>query len=167
MNRQLTAVLLTYATRRQMQIILGCGGVIYALAIFAMAMDSQRPSENWFDFAYALLMFPAGLIAYLLATHAKWQFVDPRARLLPRFAAPHLAVIFGLAVVGLILLPCLAAIAARLSLLGYLACTIVFASSLIWYLGDPRQQSARHDRLFGDDLKRVFRRRSVFLAHAR
>jgi hypothetical protein len=132
MNRQVTAVLLTYATRLAMQVLLGGGGIIYALAIFAMAMDSQSTGESRLDSAYPLLMVPAGLIAYLLATHAKWQFVDPRARLLPRFAAPHLAVIAGSAVVGLIFLPSLAAIASRLSPLGFLAGTIVVASSLIW-----------------------------------
>ncbi len=134
MNRQLTAVLLTYATRRAMQLILGGGGIIYALAIFVLAMvtDSRTALPERVDAAFFILAFPAGFIAYLLATQAKWQFVDPRARLLPRFATPHLAVILGVALVGLLFMPGLAAIASRLSLLGYLAFNIAFAASFIW-----------------------------------
>lgn len=126
-------VLLTYVTRRSMQWAVGLGGVVYALLIFAMAM-SQQPRNDFQPSSGGQVCMVAMFIAYLLVSQAKWQFVDPRAKLLPNYARPHLAVLLAFAVVGLFFVALLAAISARLSIVGCLACTIALASSFIWAL---------------------------------
>jgi hypothetical protein len=124
-------VLLTYATRRSMQWTVGLGGTFYLLMTIAQAMSRRSPNDAYRGEGSSLA-FMAMAIAYLLASQAKWQFVDPRARLLPRFARPHLAVLLGLLFIGLFLMPLLTAIVARLSITGCLACMIALASSFLW-----------------------------------
>jgi hypothetical protein len=134
MFEMIKPVLLTYATRRSVQWGIGLGGGFYLLIIFAMAMhDHSRYGEFRTGGGSGFIgAFASAFAAYLLVSQAKWQFVDPRARLLPGFARPHLLVLTALAVIGILLAPLLEAIAARLSVVGYLAFTTALASSFIW-----------------------------------
>jgi hypothetical protein len=126
------AVLLTFATRRSFQWTILAGGLLYVLAIAAMWADPRETPLYRAQTALFIVGFPAGILGFLLVSQAKWQFVDSRARVLPRYASAHLRVLAIAAVIGLFVLPCVAGVAGRLNALGFAACSIVIGASFIW-----------------------------------
>lgn len=128
MIMQLRAVALTYLTRRVMWF------VAFLVAIYALNVASANPSSLGAvrNSAQFLVGFPAGLMAYLAVSQAKWHFVNPRARVTPRFAAHHLAVLSFVILVGVGLVPVLVAGIVGLNGLGAAACTIAITSSFTW-----------------------------------
>ena len=139
MPNQLPAVLSTYATRRSVQLLVALGGAFCLLAFFAAAADA-RQGVRIKEEVLGLLAFPTMIFAYLIASQGKWQFADPRSRLVPNFVANHLAVLACLAMLSLGLAPALLGWAARASALGAAATSIAIGASLIWLIqGKPAQ----------------------------
>jgi hypothetical protein len=135
---RVAAVLLTYATRRSIQFYVIGGGLLYALFLLALVAQSREASLHRAQAAMFMVGFPAGVIGFVLLSQAKWQFVDPRARILPNFATPHIATLATAAVAGLFGLPCLAGGLARLNILGFAACSIAIGASFIWSMHSNR-----------------------------
>jgi hypothetical protein len=140
---QLPAVLSTYATRRSVQLLVALGGAFCLLVPLAMLIESkptsQRPTND-IEEVLGLLALPTMIFAYLIASQGKWQFADPRSRLVPNFVANHLAVLACLALLSLGLAPALLGWAARASALGAAATSIAIGASLIWLIqGKPAQ----------------------------
>jgi hypothetical protein len=130
MIHQLPQVLLTYATRRSLWLVLAfgllCVGPSAALAIVPDHAPGERAPFMMFSIGFA-----TGVVGWILVTQAKWQFCDQRARLLPGFAGPHVAVLLAIAVVGLGLYPwALGAMGG--APLGIVACAIGIGSCFIW-----------------------------------
>jgi hypothetical protein len=88
MTPQFQQVAQTYFTRRSLW-------VVAAFAVFAWAMSLVVTSFMTQD---PLAVLPtvgiaAAVTGYALGIHAKSQFANPRARLLPRFDRPHIVVL--------------------------------------------------------------------------
>lgn len=139
MNHQLTAVLSTYTTRRSVQILFALGCVFYLLTFFA-ALDSRHDRSDS-ESIVGVLAFSVMIFAYLLASQAKWQFVDPRARIIPRFATNHLIVLAGLALLSFGAAPALLGWSVRMNALGFAACSIAIASSMVWLIQGKAAQA--------------------------
>jgi hypothetical protein len=140
MPNQLSAVLSTYATRRSVQ-ILGALGVAYCVLVFFAALADSRQGASVDEGVLGMLTFPTFAFAYLIASQARWQFADPRARLVPHFAANHVAVLAGLAILSLGLAPALLGWAAGASVLGSAAASIAIGASLIWLIQGKNAQA--------------------------
>ena len=80
---------MTYGTRKLLWLVLGFY-VLISIPFFFMA--NSRPDH----FARVFGMFPKlffqAYVAFFFGAHLKQQFANPRARLMPRFAGPHLVV---------------------------------------------------------------------------
>lgn len=139
MNHQLTAVLSTYTTRRSVQILFALGCVFYLLTFFA-ALDSRHDRSDS-EGVVGVLTFSVMIFAYLLASQAKWQFVDPRARIVPGFATNHLIVLAGLAFLSVGAAPALLGWSVRMNALGFAACSIAIASSMVWLIQGKAAQA--------------------------
>ncbi|BBO36406.1 hypothetical protein [Lacipirellula parvula] len=144
MPNQIPAVLSTYVTRRSVQLLLALG-VTYCVLIFFAALADSRHGIHDEEGVLGLLTFPTLAFAYLIASQARWQFADSRARLVPHFAANHLAVLAGLALLTLGLAPALLGWAAGASTLGAAAVSIAIGSAVIWLI----QGKAAQALLFG------------------
>lgn len=132
-TRQLQQVALTYSTRRFVQAIVALSGAFCVLMLVAIWADGGRKMSDS-EGALGLLAIPSVLFAFLLASQAKWQFVDPRARIVPRFATNHVALLVGLALLSLGLAPALLGWLFRANMLGSTACSIAIGSSMIWLI---------------------------------
>jgi hypothetical protein len=126
MTPQLQQVLRVYIANRQTWWILGWM-TLMSLPGFAMLSSRNGP-----QFAAAqLIAFPVGGGVFLLSSQAKWQFCNPRARLLPGFATPHLAVLLTISVALIGLMPLCVAFAGK-NPLGAAAFAVALASLYIW-----------------------------------
>jgi hypothetical protein len=136
MTSQLQQVALTYLTRRWLWLVAGIAGVgfgpLAALSFFGPSSRRLDGSE-----ALAVVGVATALVAFVVATQAKWQFCNPRARLLPGFSSPHIATLLALVVAGCGLYPLTLVLAGHWSLLGVPACSITLAASIIWGLHRP------------------------------
>jgi hypothetical protein len=126
MSSQLQQVARLYLANRQTWWIVGWM-TLMSLPWFAMLRNDTAPRF----IAAQVVAFPIGGCVFLLTSQAKWQFCNPRASLLPGFAAPHLRVLFAIAVVVIGLAPLSLGLAGR-NALGAAAFAIAFGALLLW-----------------------------------
>jgi hypothetical protein len=133
MTSQLQQVALTYLTRRWLWLVAGIAclgfGPMAALSIFGPNSRRLDGSES-----LAVVGVATALVAFVVGTQAKWQFCNPRARLLPDFSRSHIATLLALVGAGCGLYPMVLALGGHWSLLGVPACSITIAASIIWGL---------------------------------
>ncbi len=115
-------VALTYFTRKLLLLFLGVFGLITLPFVFIASSQSDPFSRN--VGALLPMIFFQAYVGFFVGAHLKQQFANPRARLLPGFAGPHLIVamtFFG-AIVSWSVLPALRGYG--ISLLGMSAITL-------------------------------------------
>jgi hypothetical protein len=132
MLRPLQAVILTYVARRSIWLILGFALLVTGPSIAMALMGKSAILNELLSTTTFSIGFPSGLAAFVLVFQAKWQICDPRARLLPGYMAPHLAVLAAIAVLILSALPLAIARGAGFGALGATACAITIAVPYIW-----------------------------------
>lgn len=131
MTTQIRQVAITYLTRRSLWLVTAFALLTIGPTLLAggVAADSRRD-------AAVVAMFPvgfgSGILAWILLTQAKWQFCDPRARLLPHYARAHLAALLGLIVLGYGVCPPLGALLCQWNPLGVSACMAGVGASFLW-----------------------------------
>ncbi|WP_442482727.1 hypothetical protein [Aeoliella sp. SH292] len=135
MNDSLMQVIYTYTTRRWLMWGMFGGAMLLALVVAAASYTSGIPHPMLVG---QLLGLPLMLGILWLAIHAKWQFVHSRARLYPNYAAPHLAVIIGIAVVMLVVYPLALSQLLRAPTLGVLAFALLFGAAVVWQIQSMR-----------------------------
>ncbi len=122
--QKLRQVALTYLTWRWIWYILPLILFMMLLAAFNTASQINAndglPVTMIFGIAMPILVSLQWFVAV-----AKWQFVDPRARLMPGYTSPHLAVIFAVLSVLLVLNPLLQAFCIGISPMGPLAFSLL------------------------------------------
>jgi hypothetical protein len=135
MTSQLQQVALTYITRRGLWLVAGIAFLGFGpMVAFTFAPNLQRGDASK---AIPIVGIAAALVAFVVATQAKWQFCNPRARLYPGFSSPHIAPLLALVVVGCGFYPLALVRALHWSLLGVPACSITLAASITWGLHRP------------------------------
>lgn len=98
----------------------------------AIPMLAQRSGDNLNGLvAMQLIGFPVGGCVFLLNTQAKWQFCNPRARLLPGYAGSHLVMLAFILIAFVGILPL---VAGQLGVnpLGAMACAVTLAAPFLW-----------------------------------
>lgn len=129
MQARLTQIAVVYLTNRQNWWILGWMAlmVLPSLSVFT----SHSHSGGSRILAVNLLSFPIGACVFLLGTQSKWQFCNPRARLTPRYAGPHLLVLGLIALAFIVGLPVLCG-QGGFNTVGCAAYSVVLAASFLW-----------------------------------
>jgi hypothetical protein len=137
MIHQLPQVLLTYATRRSLWLVLACGLLFVGPSVALAHLLELEPTHRagFLLFSVCATDF---IVCFVIVTQAKWQFCDSRSCLLPGFAVPHVLPLVTMAVLGLGLYPVI--VGARIGTpWGLAACAIGIASCMIWSMhGDDR-----------------------------
>jgi hypothetical protein len=132
---RLAAVAATYSSRRFFWGV-AAGAVLYVL--FAIVLASKASLDISLLSGQAVIGLPAMLTGFLVASQAKWQFVNPRATTVPGYAAPHLAALLILALFGLAGLEMSAAARSGLNVLGAGACAIGIGACFTWAMHTTR-----------------------------
>lgn len=83
-------VALTYGTRKLLWLVLGFY-VLISIPFFFIANSRPDQFAREFGMLFPKLFFQA-YVAFFFGAHLKQQFANPRARLMPGFAGPHLVV---------------------------------------------------------------------------
>ena len=115
-------VALTYGTRKLLWLVLGLY-VLISIPFFFIANSRPDQFAREFGMLFPKLFFQA-YVAFFFGAHLKQQFANPRARLMPGFAGPHLVVsmLIFVATVVWAVLPAIGV--ASISLLGFSAITL-------------------------------------------
>ncbi len=129
MFKQEQQVLLTYTTQRWLLlfpslILLATIGTYVTVSIGGKGAEHLQMT---FGLGFPIMM---GFI-WLVST-ARWQFANPRARLLPGFVGPHLGVLATVFVLILLANPLCLALGAGLSTPGTLAYALLLGSTTLW-----------------------------------
>lgn len=131
MTSQVQQVARTYVTRRSLWLFgafaLFSFGPGATLLVAGGRVDKVPPM-----LAAVGLAFPAAITSFVLATQAKWQFCDSRARLIPEFTTPHIAVLAAIALFAFGVYPAVLTLAGGWNSIGVPACAIVVAAGSIW-----------------------------------
>ena len=132
MAQRLKQVVLTYATRRLFWIIGGLGAILFMLGTFEQAGGGGKGRQLHGMSLFAAV--PPCVAAFVVAIQAKLQFAHPRARLMPGFALPHLALpALGL-LLGALAIPMLVSYHACGNVLPIASWASCLAASLVWTL---------------------------------
>ncbi len=123
-------VALTYFTRKLLLLFLGGFG-LFTLPFVFIAMSQPDQFSRNVGALFPMIFFSA-YIGFFLGAHLKQQFANPRARLLPGFAGPHLvvAMLFCVGLVAWLVLPVWGN--SGVSLLGFSAIAIHVAVLGLW-----------------------------------
>ncbi len=97
MIERLAYALNVYLSKRWAVPTIALAALVWGVIVFAM---SRSPEVAPIMICTAMGM-PIMGIAFWVTSVAKWQFVNPRARLLPGFTAPHLVIIAGWFTLGI------------------------------------------------------------------
>jgi hypothetical protein len=128
MAEQMKHVAITYLTHRWVMagiaawVVLIAGPQLVAPVVTGMAPSDALPM------LMGVLSMPIFFLSIMLVPQVKAQFAHPRARLVPRFALPHLAVIVGLLVALLVLYPLIVAVCLRLDAIGVVVLSFAIAA---------------------------------------
>ena len=131
MLQKLRQVALTYLTWRWIWFLLP----ICLLMMFAAPFYPKPPHDGQNPvllFAIVGLAMPIQFGIQWLGAVAKWQFADPRARLIPGYTKPHLTAIFAVLAVLLVANPLLQAYCQDISPLGPLAFALLLGSLFLF-----------------------------------
>jgi hypothetical protein len=127
MTPQLQQVAQTYLTRRSLCVVAAFAVVSWA---FSLVVTSLVPNEPLA--ALPTVGLAAAVTGYALGIHAKWQFCNPRARLLPGFKRTHLAMLAAILIVCCVVYPLVVVQVAHWNPLGALAFSIAGTAAGIW-----------------------------------
>ena len=123
---QLKQVALTYLTDRWIKI-----GILAEMTLIVAPLLVMNASNALSTGCLALISLPAPFLSLILVSQANVQFAHARARLIPGFAAPHVAVLTGLLLFFVLLCPVAVASCLQLDRLGFVALTIAIAAPTI------------------------------------
>lgn len=127
MASRLHAVFLTYTTRRSVWLFASLWLLMHVPLTFGRGHASELPAG-----AMPIFLFANAGLGLMLGLHVKGQFANPRARLLPDFAFPHLLAA-GTIVAGSVLLDaCLLAWAHAVSGLAVAAVALALIAGAVW-----------------------------------
>lgn len=130
MNLLIPRAASVYLLQRWTVPILALIAVIGAIAIWGLH------SSNMVNTAPMMLTNVVGMVAmvsaFWVSATTKWQFVNARARLLPRFAVPHLIAAGAILTLTCIAWPTLVAITLGASVLGMIAYAMACSSCFLW-----------------------------------
>ncbi len=135
MTAQMAAALQTYLTRRVAMVVIALLSAVLLLMLWAAGMAGSKAPL----FAGNLIGLPIMGAVFFLVQQAKWQFVHPRARLMPHYAAPHLGVNAALLAISVGLYPIVASQMTGLPAFGIAAFSALFAALLAWGMQAIRQ----------------------------
>jgi len=129
LGNQAKQVALTYLTQRWLLLLPGLI-LLTTIVAYATILAGGKGAEH---LQMTLgLSFPIVMGFIWLASIAKWQFANPRARLLPGFAGPHLGVLGAVFFLILLANPFCLAWARGLSTLGVLAYALLLGGCALW-----------------------------------
>jgi len=126
---QFEQVALTYVTRRWLAF--GLVAPFVGVALFMMLATLEN-SSKLAGFAARSLAVPLFVVIPLLVLHAKIQFAHSRAKLVPNFAAAHLAIVALVAFCSLVVYPVAIAFATGLDPLGAMAYALAISLPAMW-----------------------------------
>lgn len=132
MTAQLKQVSKTYLARRSLWAVGAFAVLSFGVSLAVSLLEPNDPIG-----ALPIVGVATAVTGYALGIHAKSQFANPRARLLPGFKRPHFAMLAAILVVWCGICPLVVALAARSSLLGALACSIAGTAAGIWAMHRP------------------------------
>jgi len=113
--------------------------VVVAASLIASFVLDRKALDGTAFLLTNLIGMPVMASSFWVCTTAKWQFVNPRARLLPRFATPHLAVNLALLLAALVLWPAIVAMQTAASVTGCVAYAMLLAGGVLWGMHTFRQ----------------------------
>ncbi len=137
MTPQVQQVFGTYLNRRWLWALAGFGLISFGPSV-AIVLTGEQFNKLPPALTSIAIALPTAIAAYVLASQAKWQFCDSRARMIPRFGGPHVVVLAALAVIAFGVFPAALSLAGHWSTLGVPACTIVIATASIWMIHSGR-----------------------------
>lgn len=118
----------TYLTRGWA--MAGVVAIGFAMALMLLAASMTKGDGN--QSVPMLLGLPLMGVSFFVVHHTKWQFVNPRARLTPRFVQSHLLLLGGLLGIAVLGYPLAVAAATRQHPLGLLSCAALLGGTLMW-----------------------------------
>lgn len=127
MTVQLQQVAQTYLTRRSLWVVGAFAVISFGISLTFSLLEPNDPIG-----ALPIMGVAAAGIGYALGIHAKSQFGNPRARLMPGFKRPHIAMLAAILIAWCGVCPLVVALAARWSPLGALAFSIAGTAAGIW-----------------------------------
>jgi hypothetical protein len=127
MTPQFQQVAQTYLTRRSLWAVGAFALLSFGVSLAVSILEPNDPIG-----ALPIMGVAAALTGYALGIHAKSQFGNPRARLLPGFNLPHIAMLAAILIVWCGVCPLVVGLAARWSLPGALAFSIAGTAAGIW-----------------------------------
>lgn len=129
-------VVLTYLTYRRFWFVAAITAIFLYLG-FRMVLSDIAKQEHWTSFVFVLGM-PVLLFNDFVLHVVKWQFANPRARLIPGYLGPHLGVLAVIQGVLLLALPMSVAAMAGVPCWGPLAFVLVLGAGKVWTTGGNR-----------------------------
>jgi hypothetical protein len=139
MPERIVQVMLTYTTWRKLCWIMTFMGMFVVTAGYLpLYQNNQTAGTLWI--ASLALGFPILGGLGLLNAVAKWQFAHSRARLIPGYRVPHLAVWAAAFTLLLVANPiCLSVTSDQISVVGALAFTLLLAGTFLWGTSAAKQ----------------------------
>jgi len=114
---------MTYTTWRWIWLLLPLNLLLMLAPVFSPRIDSETIAFSLATMFSVAIPIVAGMPFFVAV--AKWQFVNPRARLMPGYTRPHFAAIFAVLAVLLVANPLLQAFCQGMSPLGLLAFSLL------------------------------------------
>ncbi len=128
--QQTKQVVLTYLTQRWPVLLMSGSFLFVILLSYATLFGGEKGAEP-LQINFGLGM-PIMMGSMWLLSIAKWQFANPRARLLPGFVGPHLGVLAAIFFLLLLLHPICLSMAGGLSTAGTLAFALLLSGTILW-----------------------------------
>lgn len=134
MFRKEWQVCLTYLTQRWLWFL----GLVYAIFLFTgftAALDANCAMHHN---RHAFIFFPGASMligGFFIVSIAKWQFANPRGRLVPGYARPHLLILSLILLPALVLIPVFISTTAGVTPWGLLAYTLLLGGGYLWSVG--------------------------------
>lgn len=135
-TEQWFAALHTYLTRRKATAVIGLVSLVVLILLCLVGSSSSAAPPKLAAFFIGM---PSMAIVLFLVQQAKWQFVHPRAKLMPHFAFAHLSVLGGLLLLSLGIYPVVASQLLGVSTLGIASFSILSGSISVWGMHLMRQ----------------------------
>ncbi len=129
-------VLRTYTTWRWMWLLLPIALLLMLGPIFSHRNDTEAITYSLTTMFGTVI--PIMTCMPIFMAIAKWQFADPRARLIPGYRRPHVAVIFVVLAVLLVANPLLQAFCQSMSPLGLLAFSLLLGGLFLHAMHSQR-----------------------------
>ena len=137
MNNTYYQALSTYTSRLTL-VLVALVGLLLLIGMLFVAEPSSGNDPGRLAVAAQFVALPVMLGVLLITQQGKYQFVHPRARLVPGFATPHLTILIGLLALLTIACPWFASTRLGYSPLGMVAFSSLFAALIAWQVQSLR-----------------------------